>query len=117
MSGCVQSRNVTLVRSGTPISPDLSAWSGLQDQIGAGEGHPSAIQTRVIEATKSLLAITIDEFANDLELTIKFTRLLDLIAVDREDVEFIAVETAPYLSDDQASIIADLVCDFLYEIA
>lgn len=25
---------------GMPISPDLTGWSGLQDQIGAGESHP-----------------------------------------------------------------------------
>ncbi|THK38420.1 hypothetical protein EHS39_07845 [Ensifer sp. MPMI2T] len=28
---------------GTTASPDLTGWSGLQDQIGAGEGHPSAL--------------------------------------------------------------------------
>jgi hypothetical protein len=78
---------------------------------------PESIQRRLIEATESLLAVTIDEFAQDPELTIKFTRILDLIAVDRGDVEAIAVETAAYMSDTQASIIADLVCDFLYEIA
>lgn len=77
---------------------------------------PESIQNRLIEATGNLLAVTIDEFAGDLELTIKFTRILDLIAVDRGDAEAIAMETAAYMSDTQASIIADLVCDFLYEI-
>jgi hypothetical protein len=78
---------------------------------------PETIQSRLIEATRSLLAVTIEEFAGDLELTVKFTRLLDLIAVDHGDVEAVAVETAAYMSDAQASIIADLICDFLYEIA
>ncbi|EJC75255.1 hypothetical protein [Rhizobium hidalgonense] len=78
---------------------------------------PDTIQTRLIDATKSLLAVTIEEFADDLELTIRFTRLLDMIAVDHGDVEAVAVETAAYMSDAQASIIADLICDFLYEIA
>ena len=32
--------------SGRSISPDLSDWSGLQDQIGAGERHPSALALR-----------------------------------------------------------------------
>ncbi|KQV83541.1 hypothetical protein [Rhizobium sp. Root1220] len=78
---------------------------------------PESIQTRLIDATESLLAVKIDEFAGDPELTIKFARILDLIAVDRGDVEAIAAETAAYMTDTQASVIADLVCDFLYEIA
>ncbi len=78
---------------------------------------PESIQTRLIDATESLLSVTIDEFAGDPELTIKFARILDLIAVDRGDVEATAVETAAYMSDAQAGLIADLVCDFLYEIA
>ncbi|WP_426237744.1 hypothetical protein [Pararhizobium sp. DWP1-1-3] len=78
---------------------------------------PESIQTRLIDATESLLSVTIDEFACDPELTIKFARILDLIAVDRGDVEATAVETAAHMSDAQAGLIADLVCDFLYEIA
>ena len=78
---------------------------------------PDSIQTRLIDATESLMSVTIDEFSSDPELTIRFVRILDLIAVDRGDVEAIAVETAAYMSDAQASVIAHLVCDFLYEIA
>jgi hypothetical protein len=78
---------------------------------------PNNIQARLADATESLLSITIDEFAGDAELTFKFARILDLIAIDRGDTGAIAVETAPYLSDTQASVIAELVCDFLYEIA
>ncbi|MBY5570699.1 hypothetical protein HFO55_26215 [Rhizobium leguminosarum] len=76
-----------------------------------------SIQTRLIDATDSLLAVTIDEFSNDPELTIKFARILDLIAVDRDDVAATAVETAAYMSDADACLIAALVCDFLYEVA
>ena len=93
------------------------ARAHLFEAVRALSTSPHSIQTRLIEATESLLAITIDEFANDPELTIKFARILDMIAIDRGDVETIAVETAAYMSDAQASIIADLICDILYEVA
>lgn len=93
------------------------ARAHLFEAVRALSTSPDSIQTRLIDATESILAVTIDEFANDPELTLKFARILDLIAVDRGDVEAIAVETAAYMSDTQASILADLVCDFLYEIA
>lgn len=78
---------------------------------------PENIQTRLIDAAESLLSVTIDEFAGDTELTLKFARILDLIAIDRGDVETTLAETAAYMSDERASILADLICDFLYEIA
>jgi hypothetical protein len=93
------------------------ARARLFEAVRALSTSPDSIQTRVIDATESLLTVTIDEFASDPELTIKFARILDLIAVDRGDVEAIAVETAAYMSDEQASILADLVWEFLYEIA
>jgi hypothetical protein len=93
------------------------ARTHLFEAVRALSTSPESIQTRLIDATESLLAVMIDEFAGDAELTIKFARILDLIAVDRGDVEAIVAETAAYMSDAQASVIADLVCDFLYEIA
>jgi hypothetical protein len=42
MSAVLQSRNVRKALSGTPTSPDLSGWSRLQDQIGAGGQHTSS---------------------------------------------------------------------------
>ncbi|TAU60426.1 hypothetical protein ELI13_34480 [Rhizobium ruizarguesonis] len=53
MSAVLQSRNVRKALSGTPTSPDLSGWSGLQDQIGAGEGHLSALALTVAAANHS----------------------------------------------------------------
>lgn len=72
---------------------------------------PETIQTRLVDATESLLAITLEEFSGDLDLTVKFARILDLIAVDRGDVKEVAAETAPYMTDKQASMIAELICD------
>ena len=40
-----------------------------------------SIQARVIDATQSILEVTIDEF-EDSELKIKFARILDLLALD-----------------------------------
>lgn len=89
----------------------------LFEAVKALSTSPGSIQDRLIDATESLLAVTIDEFATDPELTIKFARILDLIAVDRDDVAAIAVETAAYMSDADAGVIAALICDFLFEIA
>ncbi|MFF0924434.1 hypothetical protein ACFYE8_33100 [Rhizobium leguminosarum] len=86
------------------------------DAIRALSTSPDSIQARLIDASESLLTVTIDDFADDPELVVKFTRILDKIAVDRGDAEAAAAETAMYMSDAQASILADLVCDFFYEI-
>lgn len=93
------------------------ARAQLFEAVRALSTSPDSIQTRLIDATESLLTVTIDEFENDPELKIKFARILDLIAVDRDDVAAVAVETAAYMSDADASILAALVFDFLYEIA
>ncbi|TCU13898.1 hypothetical protein [Rhizobium laguerreae] len=93
-----------------------NARAHLFDAIRALSTSPDSIQARLIDASESLLTVTIDDFADDPELVVKFTRILDKIAVDRGDAEATAAETAAYMSDAQASILADLVCDFFYEI-
>jgi hypothetical protein len=75
-----------------------------------------SIQTRLIEASDSILAVTLDEFAGDIELKIKFTRILDLLAVDREDIEIAAVENAAHMSDIDAIKLAELICEFFYDL-
>lgn len=75
-----------------------------------------SIQTRVIDATQSILQVTIDEFEGDGELKIKFARLLDLLAVDQDDLEMAAVENAAHMTDFEAVKVADLVCDFYCEL-
>jgi len=75
-----------------------------------------SIQTRLIDASDSILAVTIDEFGDDVELKIKFARILDLIAVDRDDVELVALETAAHMTDEEAIKVASLVCDFFHEL-
>jgi len=75
------------------------------------------IQTRVIDATQSLLEVTLDEFEADGELKIKFARLLDLLASDKDDLQTIAVETAAHMTDDEAVKVADLICDFYYDLS
>ena len=74
------------------------------------------IQTRLIEANENILNVTIDEFKNDRELKLKFAKLLDHLAVDQDDIETVAVETAAHMTDFEAIKVADLICDFYYEI-
>lgn len=75
-----------------------------------------SIQTRLIEANTDILAVTIDEFDRDIELKIKFARILDLLAVDRDDVEEVALETAAHMTESEAVIVAELICDFFEEL-
>ncbi|WP_348642784.1 hypothetical protein [Mesorhizobium sp. M8A.F.Ca.ET.161.01.1.1] len=75
-----------------------------------------SIQARLIEANSSILNVTIDEFDGDLELKIKFAKLLDLLATDHDDLETVSVENAAHMTDFEAIKIADLMCDFFYEI-
>jgi hypothetical protein len=75
-----------------------------------------SIQTRLIEASDSILAVTLDEFADDIELKIKFARILDLLAVDRDDIEIAAVENAAHMSDIDAIKLAELICEFFYDL-
>lgn len=74
------------------------------------------IQARLIEANGNILNVTIDEFNGDSELKIKFAKLLDLLAIDDDDLETVAAENASHMTDFEAMKIADLICDFYYEI-
>ncbi|WP_442582532.1 hypothetical protein ACSBOB_11545 [Mesorhizobium sp. ASY16-5R] len=75
-----------------------------------------SIQTRLIEANTHLLLVTIDEFTGDLELKIKFAKLLDLLAVDQNDMETTALETVAHMTDFEAVKVADLICDFYSDL-
>ncbi len=74
------------------------------------------IQSRLIEANTHILLVTIDEFEGDHELRIKFAKLLDLLAVDQDDMEAAALETAAHMTDFEAVKVADLICDFYGEL-
>lgn len=74
------------------------------------------IQTRLIAATQCILEITIDEFENDRELKFKFARILDLLAIDQDDLERVAIENAAHMTDFEATKVADLLCDFYSEL-
>jgi hypothetical protein len=74
------------------------------------------IQTRLIAATEYLLEVTIDEFDNDRELKFKFARILDLLAVDQDDLETTAMETAAHMTDFEAAQVAELICDFYSDL-
>ncbi|MBD0416845.1 hypothetical protein [Oryzicola mucosus] len=74
------------------------------------------IQTRVIDATRSILQVTIDEFETEAELKISFARLLDRLAIDHDDLTMTAVENAAYMTDFEAAKVADLICDFYYDL-
>lgn len=75
-----------------------------------------SIQTRLIDANVNILHVTLDEFAGDRELKFKFAKILDLLAVDQDDMETVAVETAAHMTDFEAVKVADLICDFYYEL-
>ena len=47
---------------------------------------------------------------------LKFARLLDLLAVDHDDMETTAVENAAHMTDFEAVKVADLMCDFYYDL-
>ncbi|WP_258052445.1 hypothetical protein [Mesorhizobium sp. INR15] len=49
------------------------------------------IQTRLIDANVNILHVTIDEFAGDRELKFKLAKILDLLAIDQDDMEAVAV--------------------------
>lgn len=74
------------------------------------------LQTRLIAATESILEVTIDEFVADRELKIKFARILDLLAVDQDDLETMAVETVAHMTDFEAVKVAALICDFYSDL-
>ncbi|TGQ77132.1 MULTISPECIES: hypothetical protein [unclassified Mesorhizobium] len=75
-----------------------------------------SVQTRLIDANVNILNVTIDEFDGDRELKIKFAKILDLMAVDQDDMEMVAVETAAHMTDFEAVKVADLICDFYTEL-
>jgi hypothetical protein len=74
------------------------------------------IQTRLIAATEYVLEVTIEEFEGDRELKIKFARILDMLAIDQEDMEVVAVETAAHMTDYEAVKVADLICDLYSDL-
>lgn len=75
-----------------------------------------SIQARLIEANESILNVTLDEFGGDRELKFKFARILDLLAVDQDDIVTTALETAAHMTDFEAVKVADLICDFCFEL-
>jgi len=77
---------------------------------------PDSIQTRLIEATQNILQVTITEFDDNRELKIRFARILDLLAVDQDDLVTTAVETAAHMTDFEAVKVADLICDFFADL-
>lgn len=77
---------------------------------------PDSIQTRLIEATPNILRVTITEFEENRELKIRFARILDHLAVDNDDLETTAVETAAHMTDFEAVKVADLICDFFTDL-
>lgn len=77
---------------------------------------PDDIQTRLIEAYKSILLVTIDEFEGDLEMKLKFARILDELGPDTDDVDKVGVLAAAHMPDADASRVAAMICDFFYDL-
>lgn len=86
------------------------------DAIRALATSSNSIQDRLTAAFRSIVFVTIDEFREDPEMKMKFARLLDTLTVDNADIEVAGVEAAAHMSDHQASIAADLICDFFYDL-
>lgn len=84
--------------------------------IRALAASPDSIQARLMNAQAGIMTVTIDEFEGDGELKIKFARILDLLAMDEDDMETQAVETVAHMSDFEAIKVADLICDFFSEL-
>lgn len=74
------------------------------------------IQSRLINASASILPIRIEEFEGDLEMKLKFARILDLLSPDIDDPAEIAIENAAHMKDESAVVLADLICDFYYDL-
>ncbi|MBZ9683656.1 MULTISPECIES: hypothetical protein [unclassified Mesorhizobium] len=74
------------------------------------------IQTRFIDANLNVLHVTLDEFEGDRELKFKFARILDLLAADQDNIETVAIETTAHMTDFETVKVADLICDFYYEL-
>jgi hypothetical protein len=47
---------------------------------------------------------------------LKFARILDLLAVDQDDMETTAMETAAHMTDIEAAKVAHLICDFYSDL-
>lgn len=74
------------------------------------------LEKRLISATSNIVQITIDEFDGDLEMKVRFAKILDLLASDQDDLETVALETAAHMSEAEAVKVAALVCDFFYDL-
>jgi hypothetical protein len=94
----------------------LNARAQFFAAVRALSASPESIQMRLAEASDSILAVRIDEFADDVELKIKFARILDLLAPDHDEIKIVALETAAHMTDAEAIELAALICDFFYEL-
>lgn len=74
------------------------------------------LESRLVSATANIIQITIDEFDSDVELKIRFAKILDLLAVDQDDLETVAIETVAHMTETEAIRIAELVCDLFYDL-
>ena len=74
------------------------------------------IEHRLLAATEIIVQATIDQFDSDAELKIRFARILDALAIDQDDQEGVAIETAAHLPEMEALRIADMICDLFYDM-
>ena len=86
------------------------------EAVRALAASPDSIQTRLIASSECVLQVTIDEFDGSPELKIKFARILDLLATDRDDLIETVLETAAYMTDFDAVKVAHLICDFYSDL-
>lgn len=84
--------------------------------IRALAASPNDIQARLINACKYVLRVNIEQFEGDLEMKIKFARILDNISSDVDDMSISGTETTAHMTDEAAIKVADLICDFYYDL-
>jgi hypothetical protein len=95
----------------TAIDDRADAREALFIAVRALAASAEPIQSRLVTATGALVQVTIDQFDGDVELSTKFARILDLLAIDEGDLETAIPQTAAHLTDREAIRVADLICD------
>jgi hypothetical protein len=84
--------------------------------IRALSASTDSLQTRLMYANEHVLLVAIDDFEDDIELKLRFSRILDSLAIDQGDLQTTALETAAHMTDLEAVRVADLICDFYYDL-
>jgi hypothetical protein len=87
------------------------------DAILALAASASSIQVRLAKALICIVPVPIETFDGHPELKLRYARILDLVAKDKDDLVEIGMENATHMSDGAAITVAALICDFYDDLA